>query len=245
MLLAGAVVLTIALLVLAQAKPTATRTADQCLESGGVPAAQVVLIDATESYTADEAGKLAYALQRQAEALEIEGKLSIDALQPDGKGKTLRSLFSRCKPRDGSKASALTENGRLLGLYYSKTFTRPLQEVLDSMTALGSADTSPILEALYALAMTFESIDGPKRLLIVSDLLEYSKLMNMYRSYNWDKAKNIAKVKAMQDRLHGVDVMILLRLHKRAGVFQGMRHEAFWRSYFAHAGVSRVRIMPL
>jgi hypothetical protein len=243
-LLGTAFIVAAGLLMLGQASSDIPRDDDLCRVGMALPVIEVWQIDATERLTPDEAGGVAAAIRRSAERLPVESKLMISVLQPDGQSNA-RVLFARCKPRTGEGANALYENGRLLGKHYREGFAEPLETALDALAQLGAADTSPIAEWLYEASAAFEGPAASKRLIVVSDLLQFSDRMSMYRSYDWQSFLRLPKVRAIQGRLSGVDVLVLLRLHERSGALQGDKHERCWRSYFGYAGAREFQIRPL
>jgi hypothetical protein len=243
-LLSLAIVVTLAMLRMGQAESELPRTAEGCLESEVLPAIEVVVIDATERLEAHEAERLAAEIRRRAAAMPAEGKFAIAVLMPNGDGNA-HLVFSRCKPDDGAAATGWSDNPRMIREYFSETFGNPLDKILSALPGLGGAKSSPILETFYAVSSLFEGAAHSKRLLIVSDLLEYSPLFSMYKPFSWQRALRIPKVSAMKDLWQGVEASVLLRTHNRTRALHSAHHAAFWKTYFNYAGVAAVRFMPL
>jgi hypothetical protein len=245
--------LTVTLVVLAvllglnfTGKATAPPKADLCRADAPLPVHEVWFLDATDAFTPAEISLLGQTVLRRLEALPAGGKLSLVALQREGKEAAARTLFARCKPQDGSGANPLTENRRLLDKHYHEAFAGPLNAAMETLAHASNADASPILEAMYTVLLTFEAGAKQLRLLIVSDLLEYSSLGNFYRpGYRWDILRQVPKIQAMQDRLRGVDVSVLLRSNARTRLYQHRQHAAFWHAYMRHAGVQNCQMIPL
>jgi hypothetical protein len=247
LLLSGTLVILAVLLGLNfTGKATAPRRADLCNAEAPLPVHEVWFIDATDALTPSELAALGQVVSRRMAALPAGGKLSIVTLQREGKETAARVAFSLCKPPDGSGANPLTENRRLLEKHYHAAFAGPLHAALETLAHTGDADTSPILETLYTVLLAFEAGARERRLLLVSDLLEYSSLGNFYRAgYRWDALKEAPRIQAMQGRLRHVDVTVLLRTTARTRIHQHRQHAAFWHAYMRHAGVDNCHMMPL
>jgi hypothetical protein len=211
-----------------------------------LPALDVVLIDATERLEADRVEKLTFEIRRRAEALPIGGKLVVGVIYPFDDGDNAKALFSACKPHDGTGASDWTQNRQMIEEDYRKEFAAPLEKALALLPTFAGAKSSPLFGALYAVSTVFEREAEKKTLLIASDLLEYSpSTLSMYRAYSWDKALGVAKVRAVQGRLAGVEVSVMLRIHAHASTLQTPRHARFWKTYFHHAGTDAVHFTAL
>jgi hypothetical protein len=211
-----------------------------------LPALDVVLIDATERLEADRVERLTFEIHRRARALPTGGKLVVGVIFPFDDGDNAKALFSACKPPDGSRANDWTQNRRMMEEDYRKGFVEPLEKALALLPTFAGGMSSPIFGALYTVSTIFEWEAEKKTLLIASDLLEYtSSTLSMYRAYSWDKALGVAKVRAVQGRLVGVEVSVMLRIHARASTLQTSRHARFWKRYFHHAGTDAVHFTAL
>jgi hypothetical protein len=114
----------------------------------------------------------------------------------------LNPLFSYCKPGKTDKA------GPVVAKFREKAFNRNLQRYFDAIEL--ERPKSPIIEAIGSVAASFPQQTQGRHLIIASDLLENSDLLNQYRAdwlqiFNGQKAAIYAK----QPRLEGVDVSLL------------------------------------
>jgi hypothetical protein len=147
-----------------------------CPESGPV-GAFVVLLDLTDPLTQQQGTRLRALLETRIAGLPQDTMISFGVVSND---ETRRgTLFSSCKPADGSEASRIYENPTLIAQRFEQDFMRPLRDGLDEAMRAGVEDRSPIMESIQALIAetpAFETSDGTHELVIVSDLLLWMPL---------------------------------------------------------------------
>ncbi len=219
-----------------------------CTPGFEAPENVTFLVDATDRLTADEVSHFRRMLWQMVDLLPAGSLVNLVALKADGTGSRLGILFEDCKPRDGSDASSLTENAEMMGKAYQTAFVAPLNKAIQTFGAAGNAPTSPIIRGIQqvtSLAVFAPSTAQRRALVVVSDLIENSSLLSMYRGgYSWRDVKNALWITTMEDRLEDVAVTVFLRSHPRIRRAQGPRHENFWRGFFAHAGVKDLKLRP-
>lgn len=110
--------------------------------------------------------------------------LSIYVLGDDFKAQT-KPLVELCNPGDAKGHSELTENTKQLTRQYKDRFLKPVFEQSTELLNIPTAQESPILEMLQMVnlnSLQRHNVDGPKQLIVLSDLLQNSKQLNMYKS---------------------------------------------------------------
>lgn len=215
---------------------------------GSVPPHMVVLIDPTDPLTPDEVYTVRRELQRRVEALKPGERLSLLAIQPQPQGLVTESLFSRCRPRDGTDANPLTENQALLQKQYREAFEEPLARALTRLGELPGANTSPIMESLHEVATLreFAFVPGARRtLLLVSDLLHHTPKYSQYSPAASTGALPPSVVAEVQGTLAGVDVLVLLRTSSAMCPWQTPAHARLWETYMQQAGVASYLVKQL
>jgi hypothetical protein len=216
-----------------------------CLRSSVPPTHLVVLIDPTDSLTPDEVYTVRRELQRRVETLKPGDRFSLLAIQPQPQGLVTESLFSRCRPRDGTDANPLTENQALLQKRYREAFEEPLARALTRLGELPGAHTSPIMESLYEVATLreFAFVPGARRtLLLVSDLLQHTPKYSQYSPAVSTGALPPSVVAEVQGTLAGVDVLVLLRTSPAMCPWQTPAHARLWETYMQQAGVTSYQV---
>ena len=87
--------------------------------------------------------------------------------------------FARCKPATGEKANELYQNPRMIEERYRKEFLEPFEAIVSMMLDSPAADRSPIMESLQALLVGtpgFVDASWPRRVIVVSDLIQTARL---------------------------------------------------------------------
>jgi len=104
---------------------------------------------------------------------------------------------------------------------------------------------SPIMEALqHLLAGTpgFLTFPGPRRLIIVSDLLQHSDVFSFYRDNDWQVFKASPNFQRIGHNLEGADIRIFQIPRSSHGISRPAMVEDFWVRYFEAQG-SRLPIV--
>ncbi|MFD2815082.1 hypothetical protein ACFSYD_12825 [Paracoccus aerius] len=153
-----------------------------------------------------------------------------------------------CKPQDAASASALTQNVRLVGNRYREQFLAPLKANLEQMVSASGANSSPIMESLQALVSAtpgFVTYEGPRRIVLVTDLLQHSDVLSFYRGGDWESFRNSADYERVGSTLTNAEVQVYQVPRPAEGIKDPHAVEDFWLRYFerqgAHApGVKRL-----
>ena len=151
--------------------------------------------------------------------------------------------FARCKPLEGEEADDLYQNPRMIEDRYRKEFLEPLGTIVAAMLESPAADRSAIMESLQALLVStpgFVDATYPRRVIVVSDLIQNSETFSFYRGDTWQRFIRSPDALRLAGRLEGVEVEICRVPRPGAGVDM-KQVDNFWVNYFSRAGASSVR----
>jgi hypothetical protein len=159
-------------------------------------------------------------------------------------------IFHRCNPGRAAEISSFTENPNIVERSWREGFREPLESTLDRMLTPASASSSPILESIQWV--TINALTAPDRsklprtLVIVSDLLQHSSGLSLYRSaIDFKGFSRTSFYQRIRAPLIGVVVhLFIVRRDTKAAINNSALRE-FWRSYFDAQGVERLHIVDL
>ena len=92
-----------------------------------------------------------------------------------------------CSPGRGENVSDWTGNKHLVEERWKTSFDAPLQNLFNEALSAKEADVSPIMESIQSIAVTdvgaqkFKSKSIPRRLIVVSDLIQYVNVYSQYK----------------------------------------------------------------
>lgn len=157
-----------------------------CPRSG--PTSQfAVLIDRTDALTEIQGEALRRQITAWAAAIPKHGSFKVYEVGHsaiEGSGALLQPVVAVCNPGDGSDQSAIDSNPKMWRARYEEKFQTPIAAMLERMRLDEEAETSPILEGVQAIAVKDFGPDapqGPKTLVIVSDLLQNQLGFSLYQ----------------------------------------------------------------
>jgi hypothetical protein len=128
-----------------------------------------------------------------------------------------------------------------------KTFKAPLMQALEMAISADGADRSPIMESMQSVALTTlltpEANGAPRRLILVSDLLQHTDEFSFYKSIpefpSLSDNTNYAKLKT---NLSGVDVELwVLRNHTEDATTLA----DLWRRIIFNQGGNVSKVVPI
>jgi hypothetical protein len=217
-----------------------------CPASG--PAGQVVLlVDKTDPLNFTQKQAFESSLnQLIAQGVPAGYLLSVFVLGADYKA-TPKPIFSQCNPGDGADASAFTANKAHLRKRFEQDFRQPMLALANELETTKSAKYSPILEMLEMTSINGfrkDDVKGPRRLIIVSDMLHNTPEYSMYRGTpEFESFHDSDYGRKMHTELNGVDVEIQYLINTPR--LQTRRNLKFWEDYFASTGARIVAVRPL
>ncbi|MBU2956805.1 hypothetical protein Q4511_16090 [Paracoccus sp. 1_MG-2023] len=153
-----------------------------------------------------------------------------------------------CKPQDASSANSFTQNARLIDERYQERFLKPLQSNLSRMVKASGASRSPIMESLQALVTDtpgFVTSNVPRRLVMVTDLLQHSDALSFYSGGDWASFRRSAAYQRMGSTLGGAEVQIYQVPRSAEGVDDPAALEDFWLRYFEVQGAHAPHVKRL
>lgn len=212
-----------------------------CLKDAFPPAHTLILVDATDALDVRHLRRLQSVARQEAARLPRWGRLTVESLSPDG-SRAPSMIFSACTPGDRTSANALWENVAHLEALKRERFDGALDAALAGRGRGAHADASPIVEGLAA-AVDDPVFQGPsRRLVLVSDLLEF--IPGRFSAYapgaGW--ASYLASPGALRGPpdLSTVTVRVVMLERPNRGEAQTSARERFWRPFFEAAGARTI-----
>lgn len=213
----------------------------------GPAAIHVVLIDRTDGLGPIQAEALRRRITMWSEGVPKHGLFEI--YEVTAQGVLTEPAVAVCNPGDGSDVSALTGNPAMARKRYREKFERPVRDMLASMRGDTEADKSPIFEAVQAIAVTNfgpDSSAGERKLIIVSDFLQYVPEFSLYRGVpDFESFRQSGYGVSRMADLSGVEVELHL-MHRK-----GERHRQkedlveFWIRWLEEQGAIVEKYSPL
>ena len=163
-------------------------------------------------------------------------RVRLHVLDPDDP-LLIETLFDGCRPVDGSRANALTQNERRLRARWRDEFERPLQDHLRESLRDAPADVSPLLEAIQSVALQdFAAAAAPgrdRRLLVVSDMLQHTPRYSHYRNdpLDYERFATLPYASDVGAALRDVDVEIAYVGRPAHAARQTIAHGLFWEGH--------------
>lgn len=154
-------------------------------------------------------------------------------------------LIELCNPGSDVGKSELSDNLKRLRRQYEERFVRPIEEASKALVADEPAKASPIFEMLQLVGINGfrkHAVKGPKRLVLVSDMLHNTPQFSMYTGpveFELFESTDYAKRTQAELRDVSVELYYLMTTPK----LQTRRNQVFWERYFERAGarLSEVR----
>lgn len=224
-----------------------TDTVTLCRQ-GRVQNSTLVLVDTTDPLTDIQIRRLKATLEAERDELPRGGRLTLLLLNPDEPGAPVE-LASLCNPGRAAEADPLFQTTSRIDKDWHEGFAAPLDAALAKTGATAAAAASPII-ATIAAALTRPDFDmrvSARRLVIVSDLLEYTKggYSQLAGGNLWKAYAGSALARDMPLDLHGVSVAVDYLTRPRFAAVQGDAHRRFWVRLFTEAGAPQVQFIGL
>jgi hypothetical protein len=216
--------------------------------TAGAASRTVVLLDGSDALPPIAERQVTNALTALAEDLPVAGLLEVrllDAVTPGG-----RVLFSRCNPGDGEGLSEWTANPQAARRRWLADFREPVAALVGGGVPAAPAEVSPIMATVQSIAVERFEGDGardrPKRLVIVSDMLENTPDYSQYREpLDLPAFRASAAARKFATDLHGAEVTVYYISRDRSGEADSGAHIRFWEAWFADNGGRLVEAVKL
>lgn len=208
----------------------------------GPTAGTVIVLDLTDPVEPSQLKLIRQRIETVIQSSAVGTLFAVGLVRPEAAER--RARFVICKPQSGEDANELYENPRMIQERYVSDFKKPLEGALSEMLSSGVADSSPILESLQATladAPGFPEASYPRRLIIVSDLLQHSSAFSFYRGDTWRSFNESPDFRRLSRNLEGVSTEILRLPRPRAQIGDWEDVDDFWVRYLEHQGVAQIR----
>jgi len=213
-----------------------------CPKSG--PTSQfAVLIDRTDALTEIQGEALRRQITAWAAAIPKHGSFKVYEVGHsgiEGGGALLQPVVAVCNPGDGSDQSSIDSNPKMWLARYEEKFQAPISAMLTRMQLDQEAKTSPILEGVQAIAVKDFGPDapqGPKTLIIVSDLLQNQQGFSLYQAVPaLDTFWTTPYGASVRSNLTGVHTEIYLLHRMKAAAKQTDALGKFWIDWLERQG---------
>ncbi len=198
----------------------------------------VLLVDKTDPLSFTQRQAFSVSIKELVETQVPEGHLlSIFVLGEKFENSAV-PLIELCNPGSDVGKSELSANLKRLRSQYEERFVRPLEDVAKALVAEEPAGASPVFEMLQLVGINGfrkHSVKGPKRLVIVSDMLHNTSQFSMYTGpADFDQYEALDYAKRSQAELK--DVFVELHYLMTTPRLQTRRNLLFWERYFERAG---------
>lgn len=215
--------------------------------SSGPTGHVILLVDATDPFTFTQRKAVALLVEQLSDAGRTpQGTLLTVFVLGENVQGSAEPLFERCSPGSGAGKSEFTDNLELWQKRFRSEFEEPLRKKLPEMEAQRAASRSPILQMLQIVGLRYQQVRtaGEKRLIIVSDLLQNSVELSLYRDPpNYDQFRRKQEAQRLRAQLSGVAVEAHMLMN--APVLQSRQLAKFWEDYFSDVGARLVQLHTL
>ncbi len=163
--------------------------------------------------------------------------LSVYALSDDFKA-TAGPLLELCNPGDGSDVKEFDDNPALRKRVFEQKYLQPFLAREEELVTDRSGKASPILEMVQLAAITGfrkQHVTGEKRLVIVSDMIQNTPELNMYKGVP-DYAVFSKTPYGVKARADLQDVKVELRMLMNTPSIQTEQLLDFWKNHMRQGG---------
>jgi hypothetical protein len=213
-------------------------------DSKGPSSITAVLLDRTDTFNPTQQAAIRDHLNEVKDHTPQYGLLQVYTVEPTQE-KLLKPIFSACSPGRGDGMNKWTQNPRLAEERWQAIFADPLRHLLDSIIDGGDAQISPIMESIQSIAVTklgtgqVKSQNIPRRLIVISDLLQYVPEYSQYRPYSdFKHFKALPYYQNVRSDLSGITVEFWYVRRQKTLHLQTTKQQDFWRDYISDQGAT-------
>lgn len=226
-------------------RPSVPLDPSGCPTEGPAPAHTILLIDATDRFSAAQARRLVEVAQIEARDLPRHGRMTVALIAPDAPWEPAQVL-SICSPGRGAEADPLVDTATVVEGTWRRRFLEPLRSAAGRLTGLPEADESPVLQSLIGLAARRDFGPGAsqRRLIYIGDGLQHTA--GGYSHYAGGdvlaayEGSDLARETTADFSRVTVEIEYLRR--PGAAAHQGAAHRDFWIAWFTRRGASEVTL---
>jgi hypothetical protein len=169
----------------------------------------------------------------------------VDTYALENQGSDVITPLQRvCDPGNGEDLDPVTGNPAIARERWEKQFDTPLRLMMEKMREGGGAKTSAIFEAVQSVSLqSFQRpnvAEAPKKLVLVSDLLQFTKTMNLYKgALNYQVFRNTNEALRLRTNLDGVAIEIFFIRRTTQERIPALIN--FWTDWFIDQGGQQAR----
>ncbi|MGO9547214.1 MAG: hypothetical protein ACLPPF_20770 [Rhodomicrobium sp.] len=204
--------------------------------------ATIVIIDKTDPFSPAQQAIIREKLLQIKEGIAQYSRLSIHILwnEKELAAGNRQLMFSLCNPGQRKDANRFYENPGMIQANYDKTFRIQFDNILAGLLQPGTAAFSPIADTFFGAIEAEEAVKNAKkkRIILISDLLEYTKDANFYdpKLVSWEKLK--ARMSADSPAcLRDTTVEVIAVTRDKKFQLQNTLLKDAWRKLFEHFGI--------
>ena len=211
-----------------------------------------ILIDRTDTFNPTQQAAIRDRLNDIKDHSSQYDLLEIYSVEPIEQ-KLLKPEFSMCSPGRGEGLNQWTHNPHLIEERWKAFFAKPIQHLFDSILAGDTAQISPIMESIQSIVVTrlgtqeLVTKKTPRRLIVISDLLQFSKDYSQYKPLaNFKQFKTTPYYQNVRSDLSGIAVEFWYIRRQKTLNIQQDKHVNFWRDYITDQGgtIDKVWFVP-
>ncbi len=244
-MIAGVIVI---LLVFVWLKPRPIERDPKTLcRSEGPSAITAILLDRTDSFMPTTKIDLETRVWNLLDQVEENHEIGLFAVDPEHGG-SLDPIIKVCSPGDPKNVDHLTQSEAIIRRNWQQKFRTPLEGELRKLLTNKEAKSSPIMESVQLVAIThFQSTQRrnvPRRLIIVSDLLQNSDAISFYKDEpDFQRFHQSPQARGLNPDLRGVEIELWLIQRQQRQQGDGEAVLQFFRSWLAeHGGQVRTSV---
>ncbi len=240
------VLVAIVALVLLKPEPIVRDPVTLCRAEGPY-SITALLLDRTDSFSAQTRDDLKIQIKNLLDTVKENHEISLFTVESTHE-KGLEPIIKVCNPGDPENVDPLIQSQAIVRRNWQHKFRQPLEEVLQNLLDEKEAPSSPIMESVQSVSLTHfqdtERRSVPRRLIIISDLLQNSDACSFYREPpDFNRFQHTHESLGLNPDLRGVDIELWLIQRRQRQQRDGGPLLKFFQSWFSQHGGRVVRVL--
>ena len=208
-----------------------------------------ILLDRTDSFGTHTRNDLKVQIQNLLDSVEENHEISLFAMESTYE-EGLDPIIRVCNPGDPDNVDPLIQSEAIVRRNWQQKFRQPLGEVMRTLLEEKEAPSSPIMEAVQSVSITHfqdtERRNVPRRLIIISDLLQNSNALSFYRERpDFNRFQHTHQSRGLNPDLRGVDIELWLIQRRQSQQEDGGPFLKFFQSWISQHGGQVVRALRI